>query len=191
MFSRGVQSGIGLLTGGVVVGAGLGGMFAVLFAFANGRMGTLGPKATSALLALFGLLSVYVIPALKYPANPPSVGEPDTIKFRTAVYFLMIAISLAATVGAWMLRRRLAPRFGAWNGSVLAAGAYLAVIAAAYFVLPTINEVPTTFPAVTLWNFRLASLGIQTVLWTSIGLLFGYVGEWTTVRTPSAAAMAR
>jgi hypothetical protein len=43
--------------------------------------------------------------------------------------------------------------------------------------MPAINEVPKTFPAVTLWQFRLASLGIQTVLWGTLGLLFGYAAE--------------
>ena len=176
IFSRTVQSGIGLLTGMVVSGAGLGCLFAVLFAFANGRLGRLGPAQTSALLALFGLLSVYIVPGLKYPANPPSVGEPDTIKYRTGLYFLMMAISIASTLGALRLRRSLVPGHGAWNASLLAAGAYLVVIAAVYVLLPGINEVPTTFPATTLWDFRIASLGIQTVLWGSIGLMFGYVG---------------
>jgi hypothetical protein len=176
IFSRTVQSGIGLLTGMVVSGAGLGCLFAVLFAFANGRLGRLGPAPTSALLALFGLLSVYVVPGLKYPANPPSVGEPDTIKYRTGLYFLMMAISIASTLSALRLRRSLVPRHGAWNASLLAAGAYLVVIAAVYVLLPGINEVPATFPATTLWDFRIASLGIQTVLWGSIGLMFGYVG---------------
>jgi hypothetical protein len=103
MFTRATQSGIGLLTGVVVVGAGLGALFGVLFALAYGRIGSLGPGATSALLAFFGWLSVYLVPALKYPANPPAVGEPDTIRLRTALYFLMMAFSIAATVGAWIL----------------------------------------------------------------------------------------
>ncbi len=180
IFSRTVQSGIGLLTGMVVVGAGLGCLFAVLFAFANGRLGRLGPAPTSALLALFGLLSVYVVPGLKYPANPPSVGEPDTIKYRTGLYFLMMAISIAATLGALRLQRSLAPRHGAWNASLLAIGAYLVVITAVYVLLPGINEVPATFPATTLWDFRIASLGIQTVLWGSIGVLFGLIGARTS-----------
>jgi hypothetical protein len=179
IFSRTVQSGIGLLTGLVVVGAGLGCLFAVLFAFANGRMGNLGPGATSVLIAFFGLVSVYVVPMLKYPANPPSVGEPDTIKYRTGLYFLMMAISIVATLGALRLQKSLVPRFGAWNGSLLALGVYLVVIAAAYVGLPGINEVPANFPAVTLWDFRIASLGIQTVLWGSIGILFGYLGTRT------------
>jgi hypothetical protein len=177
IFSRTVQSGIGLLTGVVVAGAGLGCLFAVLFALANGRIGSLGPRPTAALLAFFGLVSVYVVPALKYPANPPSIGEPETIKYRTGLYFLMMAISIASTLGALQVRRRLATQFGPWNSSLMALAVYLVVIGAVFLILPGINEVPTTFPAVTLWDFRLASLGIQTVLWGSIGVMFGYAGE--------------
>jgi hypothetical protein len=176
IFSRAVQGGIGLLTGMVVSGAGLGCLFGVLFAFANGRLGRLGAAPTSALLALFGLVSVYVVPALKYPANPPSVGEPDTIKYRTGLYFLMMAVSIATTLVALRLQRTLRLRHGSWNASMLAAGIYLVVIAVVFALLPGINEVPANFPAVTLWNFRIASLGIQAVLWGSIGILFGYVG---------------
>ncbi|MEJ0035805.1 MAG: CbtA family protein [Gammaproteobacteria bacterium] len=179
IFSRTVQSGIGLLTGLVVVGAGLGCLFAVLFALAYGRIGAISAGPTAALLSALGLLSVYLVPALKYPANPPAVGEPDTIRLRTGLYFLMVAISIAATVVAWMTRRRLLARHGAWNSSVAAVGVYLVVIALAFTVLPTINEVPVGFPADTLWSFRVASIGLQTVLWGSIGVMFGYVGERT------------
>lgn len=180
IFSRAVQSGIGLLTGMVSIGAGLGCLFAVLFAFANGRVGKLAAEPTSALLAFFGLASVYVVPALKYPPNPPSIGEPATIGYRTGLYFLMMALSIASTLGALRLRRQLVPRYGAWNGSLMALAAYLVVIAALFIILPGVHEVPPTFSAVTLWNFRLASLGIQTVLWGSIGIIFGYVGAQAT-----------
>jgi hypothetical protein len=179
LFSRSVQGGIGLLTGLVAVGAGLGALFAVLFAFANGRIGQLRPGSTAVLVAFFGWMSVYVVPALKYPANPPSVGEPDTIKYRTGLYFLMLAISIASTLAAWIVARRLAPRYGTWNASVAAVACYLAVLGACFWILPGINEVPAQFPAVTLWHFRLASLGIQTVLWASIGVLFGCLSEWS------------
>lgn len=179
IFSRSVQGGIGLLTGLVSVGAGLGALFAVLFAFANGRIGQLRPGATSVVVAFFGWLSVYVVPALKYPANPPSVGEPDTIKYRTGLYFLMLAISIASLLVAWMVGRRLAPRYGAWHASVVAAACYLVVLGVCFWTLPEINEVPAEFPAVTLWHFRVASLGIQTVLWGSIGVLFGCLSEWS------------
>jgi len=180
IFSRSVQSGVGLLTGVVGVGAGLGVIFAVIFAFANGRIGQLRPGPTAALVAFFGWLSIYVVPALKYPANPPSVGEPDTIQYRTGLYFLMLVFSIASTLGAWYLARRLAPRYGSWNAAVGAVALYLIALGICFWILPGINEVPAEFPAVTLWHFRVASLGLQTVLWGSIGLLFGCVAEWST-----------
>lgn len=183
-FSRSVQSGIGLLAGIVAIGASLGGLFAILFAYANGRMGALGPAPTSALLALLGLLSVYLVPALKYPANPPATGDADTLQLRTALYFLMVAISIAATLGALALRSRWARHHGTWNGSLMAAGAYLLAISIAFLVLPGINEIPAHFPAATLWEFRLASMSTQTVMWMSLGILFGFVGEWSV---PKAA----
>ena len=55
--------------------------------------------------------------------------------------------------------------------------AYLIAVAAAIFILPPVNEVPADFPATTLWNFRLCSLGIQALLWTSFGLIFGVLAE--------------
>jgi predicted cobalt transporter CbtA len=187
IFSRTVQSGIGLLTGLLAVGAGIGGLFGVLFAFGNGRMDNLGPGATSTLLSLYGLWSVYVIPALKYPPNPPAIGEPETIALRTGVYFLLVAISIAAVIGALMLRKRLAVKFGSWTGSAYAFVVYLVIIGLVMALLPEINEVPENFPAVTLWQFRMASLGIQTILWVSIGVMFGWLMEH---RAPRAAASA-
>jgi Probable cobalt transporter subunit (CbtA) len=184
IFSRTVQSTVGLLTGVLVVGAGIGGLFGVLFAFANGRMGNLGPGATSTLLSLYGFWSIYLIPALKYPPNPPAVGEPETIALRTGVYFLIMAVSIAATVGGLMLRTPLVAKFGSWTGSVYAFLAYLAVICFFFAVLPGINEVPDDFPAVTLWQFRIFSVGTQAILWGSIGLMFGWLVEHGSARSP-------
>jgi predicted cobalt transporter CbtA len=50
---------------------------------------------------------------------------------------------------------------------------YIVVMAVAGFLLPVVNEVPEDFPAVVLWKFRIASLGAQLILWTTLGLLFG------------------
>lgn len=178
VFSRSVQSGIGLLTGVVGLGAGLGAMFGVLFAVANGRIGNLGPGATAGLLAALCWITVYLVPALKYPASPPSVGIPDTIQLRTGLYFLMYALSICATVGAWTLGTVLVRAWGLWNGIVAALLAYLLVLAIIFPLLPSINEVPSNFPAVTLWNFRIASAGLTAILWGGVGLIFGTVAEW-------------
>ncbi len=128
-------------------------------------------------LAGAGFVSVYLVPNLKYAANPPSVGEPETIGMRTAFYFAFIAISLATMIASVMLQRRLLDRMGAWNATLLAGAGYLIVVFVAALLLPTVNEVPDAFPAVVLWQFRIASLGAQCLMWTTIGLVFGALTE--------------
>src|SRR5215471_915514 len=71
MVSRSVQAGLGLFTGVMVYSAAFGGLFALAFAFAYGRVGRLDARATSAVLALASIIAVYLVPSLKYPANPP------------------------------------------------------------------------------------------------------------------------
>jgi predicted cobalt transporter CbtA len=89
----------------------------------------------------------------------------------------MIAISLAAMIAAAMLRLRLLARPGPWNAFLIAAGAYLIVVVVVGWLLPPINEVPAEFPAVVLWRFRIASLGAQVIMWTTLGLVFGALTE--------------
>lgn len=173
LVSRRVQAGIGLFTGVMIYNMAFGGLFALAFALAYGRMGDFGPRATSAVLAVVGLIAVYIVPNLKYPANPPSVGDPATIGMRTALYFSMIAISLAAMIAAGLLRLRLLPRHGAWNAFLISGAAYLIIVIAVGLALPAVNEVPAEFPAVLLWQFRVASLGAQLIMWATLGLVFG------------------
>jgi predicted cobalt transporter CbtA len=177
LVSRQVQAGLGLLTGTVVYATAFGGLFALVFAVADRRVVDLGPRAVSALLAASGVIAVYVVPNLKYPANPPSVGQPDTIGQRTALYFVMLALSVAAMVAAALLRKRLADRRGDWEAALIAAGGYVLAMVVVARILPDINEVPDAFPAVVLWQFRVASFGMQLIMWATIGLVFGALTE--------------
>jgi predicted cobalt transporter CbtA len=181
LVSRSVQAGWGLFTGVLVYSAAFGGLFALVFAAVQGRAVNLQPRATSLLLATAGFVSVYLMPSLKYPASPPSVGEPDTIGYRTALYFAMLGLSVATMVLASMLRKRLAPRRGEWTAALTAVACYLIAMIVVGSALPAIDEVPEAFPAVVLWHFRVASFGMQLVLWTTLGLAFGALTEraWT------------
>jgi predicted cobalt transporter CbtA len=174
LVSRPVQAGLGLFVAVMVYSAAFGGLFGLAFAFAHGRMsGELSPQGLAALLALIGFIAIYLVPNLKYPANPPSVGNPDTIGTRTALYFGMIGISLIAMIGAVNFRRMLSTRYGAWNATLMVAAYYGVVMIVAALLLPAVNEVPDEFPAVVLWKFRIASLAAQLIMWTTLGLLFG------------------
>ena len=121
--------------------------------------GRLGPRATAAVLSAVGFVTVHLVPSLKFPANPPSVGDLKTIGLRTGLYFGLILISLLGAVAAGKLRVWLLPRLGAWNAALAAGAFYLAAMGAAAALLPGIDEVPAAFPAVVLWRFRVASIG--------------------------------
>jgi pimeloyl-ACP methyl ester carboxylesterase len=171
--SREVQASIGLFTGVTVVGTAMGGLFALAFAFLNGRVVSLPPRTTAIVIAALGLIALYIVPNLKYPANPPSVGQPDTIGYRTQLYFGMIVFSLAALAIAISAARQFVNQLGVLNAILVGAGIYIVLAAIAGYVLPPINEVPEGFPADLLWKFRIVSFGIQGILWTMIALIFG------------------
>jgi predicted cobalt transporter CbtA len=177
LVSRSTQAGLGLFTGVTLYNTAFGGLFALVFALTYRRMGDFDARTTAALLAICGIIAVYFVPILKYPANPPAVGNPATLAMRTATYFAMIAISLAAMIAAWMLRNRLAQRFGGWNAALIASAAYFIVVTGVALALPEVSEVPDAFPAAVLWQFRIASAGAQLIMWTTIGLAFGALTE--------------
>jgi len=175
MVSRRVQRTVGLLTGALVYGTAIGGLFGLVFAVASGRVEITTSQRLSAVLAALGFLSVGLVPALKYPPNPPAVGNPDTIGIRTASYFFLVACSVAALVFALQMGKRIAPRWRHANRWVFTGILYVAVVAIVFHFLPEIDEVPPSFPATLLWKFRVVALEIQFVLWATIGFLFGFL----------------
>ena len=175
--SRQTQKSIGLLTAIAVYGTAIGGIFGLVFAFAYGRVHITSPRALSAAMAVLGFVAVVLVPTLKYPANPPSVGNPETIGARTAAFFLMILFSLAAMILSIQTERRLRSRIGAWNASIVAAVLFIVIVGLISRFLPEFNEVPADFPATLMWRFRVAALGMQALMWATIGLIFGWLTE--------------
>jgi hypothetical protein len=177
LFSRETQSGIGLFTGVMAYGIAFGGLFSLVFAYSYGRLGKMGARPLSAVIAALAFVTVVLVPALKYPPNPPSVGNPETIGLRTEVFFLMIVCSIVAMVGAVTVARRLIARHGIASAAIAGGAIFLVTMVIVQRLLPDINEVPKAFPAVVLWRFRVAALGIQVVMWGTIGLGFGWLVE--------------
>lgn len=172
VFSRTVQRG-GLLAATTLYGAALGGVFSFLFAILAPRMRNGSTWDRSLRLAAAGFVSLWFVPFLKYPTNPPAVGDPNTINERTALYLTMIAISLATSIAAWMVARRLAEHDVERHvRRLLVVGGYVAGIGAAYVLLPG-NSDPITIPAKLLWSVRVTSAAGQAVLWSLIGAAFG------------------
>jgi predicted cobalt transporter CbtA len=175
--SRGVQATVGLAAALLIYGVAIGGLFALGYAVVNGRIGRLSARATAGLLALGGFLVIVVVPFLKYPPNPPGATDADTISQRTELYLVMVLISVVIAVAAIAAARWISPRMGAWNGGTVAGGAYLVVIGLTMYAMPAVDKTPAGFPAAVLYDFRLASIGTQAVLWATLGLVFGALVE--------------
>jgi hypothetical protein len=175
--SRATQAGLGLFTGVMAYSVAVGGLFALVFAFVHGRFSSLSARGTSAAIAAAAFVAIVIVPAIKYPANPPAVGNPDTIGVRTELFFLMIVVSIASLVAAIAIARRLAANYGTWNAAIVAGVLFVVFIGLVEYLLPPINEVPENFSAMVLWRFRTTSLGMHVILWSVLGLAFGALAE--------------
>lgn len=172
VFTRGVQSNIGMGLGVLIFSVAMGALLAVVFCVVYGRI-NLSARALAALTAGGMLVSLWIVPALKYPPNPPAVSLDGTIQQRTLLYLLVVVLSAGLFVGSVLLARRLTPKLGAWNATLIGAADYVVSMAVVFLILPGIHETPSTFPADDLYEFRLYSLGTQVVIWATIGLVFG------------------
>lgn len=167
----GQKAGLFLATG--LYGIALGGLFAVGFALLRRRLRTADDARAALGLAAAGLVGVALVPWVKYPPNPPAVGDPSTIDQRTGSYLAILVIGLVAVWASVLAFRSLRAGAAEWLRLVVGLGAFLLVVVIGYVLLPTVDEVPASFPASLLWSFRLTSLGTQVVLWTVLGLAFG------------------
>ncbi len=175
---RSLQSTLGLLTGLLVAGVTLGGLVGVVSAMAMGRFGRLSPRSTTLAVTAIAFVTVYVVPFLIYPPNPPAVGSGDTIGMRSALYFIVLAISLIAAVTAVLVGRRLTGRVGGWHAALIGIAGYVVVMLVVMALLPHYNEVPDTFPASVLYDFRRASFLTQFTLWAVLGVVLAeFVGR--------------
>ena len=203
IFSRTIQANLGIGAGMILFGAAMGTLFAVVYAVCLGRTGLLRPRTLSVLLAGGGLLAIYLVPFLRYPANPPSIGHADTIKERSGLYLLMVLASIVFLVLAVLVGKRLQSRCGNWNASLIAGGAFIVAIGIVMALLPQVGTLaanvatygshatetplPLTdakgnivfpgFPADDLYSFRLYSVSAQLILWSAIGLIFAPLAE--------------
>jgi Probable cobalt transporter subunit (CbtA) len=200
VFSRGVQSNAGLGMGMVLFGVAMGGFIAVAYVLVTrGMRPSARPRSVSLAIAAAGFAGVFLLPFLKYPADPPGIEHAESIETRALLYLAMLAISLVSVLAAALAARRLQPRLGAWNGTLVALGALAAWMAIVMAILPSLQPLQPLrdqsgtivypgFPADLLYQFRLYAVLAQAILWGAVGVAFGALAE-RLVRETGAAGV--
>ncbi|QIS21170.1 CbtA family protein [Nocardia terpenica] len=200
LFTRDVQANIGLGFGVIVFGVAMGALFAVVYTVCLGRVGALRSRTLALLVAAGMFATLYAVPFLKYPANPPSIGHPETIKERTGLYVAMVVLTGVLLLGAIWLGRKLQARLDTWTATIAAGMAFVVAIGVVMVLLPPLGHLsadhaygdfdtetpqPLTdptgrivypgFPADDLFHFRLYSFAAQAILWLVIGVGFAWL----------------
>jgi hypothetical protein len=176
VFSRSTQkAGLFFATG--LFGVTAGGAFGISYAFFRERLAASSDFKRSISLTSAIFAGAFLIPFLKYPANPPSVGDPATIRERTAAYFTLVTLSLLAILLAWLAARTLKRRgFSGVRRRLVVGVGLVVVIGMLILVLPAAPSADG-FPSGLLWAFRLSSFGTQLIFWAGLGVLFGLLCE--------------
>src|ERR671921_538339 len=162
------QKGGGIVAG-TILGTSLSALFGIVFIYI--RTSLPGSSNKKKALALAGIiyLVLFIIPALKYPANPPAVGDPETIYYRQNLYVAFLAISGFSALGLAFLYGKM----GALNTKkAIIPVAYAAIISGAYLAMPA-NPDPINAPMDLVIGFRITSAITISVFWGLLGIIFG------------------
>ena len=157
----------GQIIAGVVLGTSVGSLFGIVFALSKNSLP--GNHVVKKSLVLAGMMwfTMYLIPFIKYPANPPTVGDGETIVLRAILYLSFIAISGIGALAFYKLSKKL--KSNKKLVSIIGYGIFISVV---FFAMPE-NPDEITAPMNLVNEFRLMSiLGISS-FWISIGVILG------------------
>jgi len=184
LFSRSVQENFGAAVGIIALAVAMGVLFAVAYTVIRAVLERRGVKSDPTALALLlsaGMFAaIALVPGLKYPPNPPTVGLEETIGARSSVFLTITVISVVGASVAVAAGLAWSRRWGNWRAAAAALGGYAVVMLVAFVLLPGFHEVPGPitgpggllldgFPAQVLAEFRTYSMLNQALMWGTIG----------------------
>ena len=157
----------GQVLAGVILGLAMGSLFGIVYALSRNSLPGKTDVTKSVILAGIMWLTIYIIPFLKYPANPPTVGDGETVMLRAILYVSFIALSGIGVVIFYKLSQKLQN-----NKKYFGLFGYVIFITILFFVMPE-NPDEITAPMNLVNEFRLMSvLGVSS-FWISVGLILG------------------
>lgn len=158
----------GQILAGAILGLSIGSLFGIVFVLSRNSLPGKSDIDKSLILAGIMWLTIYFIPFLKYPANPPTVGDADTVVLRSILYLSFIAISGFGAFGFYMIYKKLKTK------KIIAVFGYAVFIGIVFFVMPE-NPDKISAPMGLVNNFRIMSALAVSIYWLSLGIILGYL----------------
>lgn len=172
---------IGMVFGTAIYGAIIGLLFAVGFVLLHRAAPGWSIVWVAVTVGFLGFWSVSLFPFIRYPLNPPGVGDETTLLARQFGQTLFILVSAAAVGLVLDGFRRINQKYVAAApqrlryGAILAAYAGLALLMV--FVFPGNND-PTPVPLDLLELFRALTMVGQFLAWALLAVGVGLALTW-------------
>ncbi len=176
IFSRHVQSTVGLATGIVGFATAMGALVAVAYVVLHGRFGV-RPQTLVWQIAGFGFLGIYVLPFVKYPANPPAVGHDFTVGDRGRLYLISVVGSLVLLGLAVLLARQLAGRMGLLRAILLAAVVFFIGYGLLIGLLPSLGHLSANVEQANQFGFGRAATETPQPIVNILGQTISFDGK--------------
>ena len=164
----------GQILAGGILGMSIGALFGIVFAYSRNALPKGHTIKKTFVLAAIMWFTIFLIPFLKYPANPPTVGEAETVVLRSILYLTFIAISGFSAVGFFMLYKKLE------NKKYLAFVGYAVFITTVFFIMPPSPD-EVTAPMDLVNGFRTMSVMAVTTFWVAEAIILGLL--WQKYKT--------
>jgi len=161
----------GQLLAGGILGMSIGALFGIVFAYSRNSLPKGHTLKKTFVLAAIMWLTIFIIPFLKYPANPPTVGDVDTVVLRSILYLSFIAISGFSAVGFFILYKKLQNKK---KGLVFVG--YAVFITTVFFIMP-VNPDEVKAPMDLVNGFRAMSVIAVTTFWIAEAIIFGMLWQ--------------
>src|SRR5918995_4679239 len=153
-----------------ILGLSIGSLYGIVFAYTRGSISGTNNKKKALIVASIMWFVLFLMPALKYPPNPPAVGNPETIYYRQSLYVAFLAISGFSALGLAFLYRKMASSNN--TKKAIIPSAYAAIMAGAYLAMPA-NPDPINEPIDLVIGFRITSAITISMFWALLGVIFG------------------
>ena len=173
----------GQVLASAILGISMGALFGIVYVLSRDALPKGGDLKKTSVLAAIMWFSVYLVPFFKYPANPPTVGDGETVVLRAVLYLLFIGITGFGVVGFYQVYRRLAK-----NKRFVAFAGYAALVAVAFVLMPP-NPDENTIQTELLNGFRIMSVIGVTIFWTTLAIILGVL--WQRLRPDSETKLER